>query len=458
MQYLKPEIFISSTVKDLPNERAAAKSAVEKVNGIPIMSEYTMNAVDKPSVQACIDEVKKADFYVLILGERYGWELENGISITELEFDTAYKEKKPIFVFNTKVNKEEKQQRFAEKVGSQRFWKEVNDAFELEAEIIKSYNQYAEEQKYEKQNSTETLYSNLLEIEFSPTIWRANLNIDRKEIIKNSKDTKKWLKKSATTFDVLISAFKQLEINPPGDWVLFENSIISFHDLSNTNFSLTKVLDLGTVESFSSDEFYSTNDDYNRVFKNLLRKCIGRKLHHMNIKYYKDKGMYVYMAEDEKLAKRLERWHGKNDATRTVFEAKMKKKDETQIFYCKHFAFRTNFYDFDNKWYVAISPEWFITYDGKKESFYGYKQISYLKKKERNNQVFSHLKFITHQLNKRLKDDLFNTQFDYKFLTFKSLESVVAYPALNDDSWYQNESNATKNLMSANENTLSLFD
>jgi len=93
MQYLKPEIFISSTVKDLPNERAAAKSAVEKVNGNPIMSEYTMNAVDKPSVQACIDEVKKADFYVLILGERYGWELENGISITELEFDTAYKER-----------------------------------------------------------------------------------------------------------------------------------------------------------------------------------------------------------------------------------------------------------------------------------------------------------------------------------------------------------------------------
>jgi transposase len=28
------------------------------------MSEFTMNAVDKPSVDACIDEVKTADFYI----------------------------------------------------------------------------------------------------------------------------------------------------------------------------------------------------------------------------------------------------------------------------------------------------------------------------------------------------------------------------------------------------------
>jgi hypothetical protein len=54
------------------------------------MSEFTMNAVNKSSVDACIDEVKKADFYILILGRRYGWELDNRISITELEYATAY--------------------------------------------------------------------------------------------------------------------------------------------------------------------------------------------------------------------------------------------------------------------------------------------------------------------------------------------------------------------------------
>lgn len=442
---------------DLPNERAAAKRAVEKVVGKPVMSEFTMNAVDKPSVQACIDAVKKSDFYILILGARYGWELENGISITELEFDTAYKEKKPIFVFNTKTEKEEKQQRFAEKVRNQRFWKEVENAFELEEEIIKSYNQFVEEQNYEKQSSTEIIWSNLLEIEFPKRIWRAQLNIDRQEVIKNSKGFGKWLKKNATTFDVIISAFKQLNINPPGDWVIFENNIITFHDLSDSNFNLTKIIDLGTVESYSSDEFYETNDDYNRVFKTLLKKCLSRKLHHMNVRYYSDKGMYVYMPENEYLKKRQERWQGKNEATRTVFEAKMNKKEITKIFYCKHFAFKANFYDFEDKWYIAISPEWFITYDGKTESFYGHKQISYLKKKERNNQVYSHLRFITHQLNKNLVDDLFSTNFDYKFLSFKNLESVNAFPALNDDTWFQNENNTIKELVSDEGFTLKLF-
>lgn len=58
MKYLKPNIFISSTVKDLPNEREAAKRAVEKLQVVPVMSEFTMNAVNKPSVKACVDEVK----------------------------------------------------------------------------------------------------------------------------------------------------------------------------------------------------------------------------------------------------------------------------------------------------------------------------------------------------------------------------------------------------------------
>lgn len=38
----KPKIFISSTITDLPSERTKALNAVDKVGGIPIMSEMTM--------------------------------------------------------------------------------------------------------------------------------------------------------------------------------------------------------------------------------------------------------------------------------------------------------------------------------------------------------------------------------------------------------------------------------
>lgn len=456
MQYLKPNIFISSTVKDLPNEREAAKRAVEKLPANPVMSEFTMNAVDKPSVQACIDEVKKADFYILILGGRYGWELENGISITELEYDTAYKESKPIFVFNTTYEKEEKQAKFAEKAGSQRFWKVVNNAFELEEEITKSYKQYAEEKQYEKINSTETLYSNLLEIEFPNKIFRAELNIDRKEIIKGSKGTKKWLKKSATQFEVIISAIHQMELKVPSDWVLFENSIISFHDLGNREFGLSQLVDLGTVEEYNTEEFYNTNDDYLRVFKNLLRKCLSRKLHHLGIKWYKDDGLYVY-TPNEGTVTREEVWKGKKEATRTVFEAKMQKRNPEKIAYCKHFAFSASFYLFDKKWFVALTPNWFISYDGVKKSFYGFQQLSYLKRKEKNAQVFSHLRFIVHQLSVQKQDNLFEEHFVYRFLQFKSLETLSVYPALNESTWFNNESEKTKELMKDYETTGTLF-
>src|SRR5690606_33323082 len=155
---------------------------------------------------------------------------------------------------------------------------------DLEEEITKSYKQFIEEKQYEKINSTETLYSNLLEFEFPNKIFRAELNIDRKEIIKGSKGTKKWLKKSATQFEVLISAIHQMELKVPSDWVLFGNSIIAFHDLGNREFGISQLVDLGTVEEYNTDEFYNTNDDYLRVFKNLLRKCLSRKLYHLGVK------------------------------------------------------------------------------------------------------------------------------------------------------------------------------
>ena len=454
---LKPNIFISSTVKDLPNEREAAKRAIEALNAIPIMSEYTMNAVDKPSVQACIDEVKKADFYILILGGRYGWEMENGISITELEYDTAYKEKKPIFVFNTLYEKESKQIKFAEKAGSQRFWKFIKNSHELEDEIKKSIEQYREEYNYQKTHNIENLFSNLLEIEFPQKLFRAELNINRNEIIKYSKETKHWLKKSASQFEVIVSAIHQMELQVPGDWTNHENHILSFHDLRDRDFGLSKLVDPGTVEEFSPEEFYSIDDDHLRVFKFLLKKCLTRKLHHMHIKWYKNEGLFVYMPLDETLKKRQSRWHSKNDATRTVFEAKMKKNDLTKIFYCKHLAFRVNFYLFDSKWYLGITPDWFISFDGYKSSFYGSDQIKYLKKNERNVQVFNHLKFIVYQLCEKPEDDLFTTHFNYRFLQFNALAFVEAYPVLDEKNWYDKEDDEEKKKLIDEEPSPTLF-
>ena len=456
MKPLKPRIFVSSTVKDLPNEREAAKRAIESIPAIPIMSEYTMNAMDKPSVQACIDEVKNSDFYVLILGGRYGWELENGISITELEYDTAFKEKKPIFVFNTNYEKEEKQEKFATKTGSQRFWKVVKDAIELNEEIIKSYNQYVQEQQYEKYTSTELLFSNLLEISFPQRLYRASLDIDRDAIIEASWDTEFKLKKNTVQAKVVKAAIYQQGLIPTSDWVLHENTLLTFHDLHDSQNPLYSVIDPGTIDSDPCEDFYEIDDDHLRVFKHLLRRCLDRKLHHMGIKP-KGNGIYAYSPDEEHFDKRKVKWHGRKDATRTVFEVKRKKKDPEKIYYCKHFAFKANFHVFDNQWFASFTPEWFISYDGYKESFYGYQQISWLKRNERNAHVFNHLKFIGHQLTADVQTSFLSDHFVYKFLGFKKLQRLTAYPKIDEKSWFMNESERAQKLLKAKEK-IGLFD
>jgi hypothetical protein len=47
----------------------------------------------------------------------------------------------------------------------------------------------------------------------------------------------------------------------------------------------------------------------------------------MGIKY-KGKGLYAYIPDEEHFDKRTIKWHGKKDATRTVFEIKRQKKNK----------------------------------------------------------------------------------------------------------------------------------
>lgn len=453
MKPLKPNIFVSSTVYDLPNERAAAKKAIEQLQAIPVMSEYTMNAVDKPSVQACVDAVSNSDFYILILGARYGWVLENGISITELEYDTAFKNGIPIFVFNTPYEKEDNQEKFAKKVGSQRFWKNVKDAFELQDEIIKSYNQYIEEQKYEKFSSTELLTSNLVEISFPKTLFIADLDINRNEVIEKSWETEFKLKKKDSDYKVAKAAISQKGYTPWSDFVLHENKMITFHDLGNYDVPLGEIVDGGTIEEINTVDFYSVNKDYLNVFKRLLRFCLQRKLYHLGIKQ-KGKGLYAYIPDKDNNEKREIEWFGKVSATRTVFQLNRDKKNPDKIWNGKHFAFRAQFHLLNEKWYASFTPDWYISYDGYKESYYGNKQVSYLKKVEKNPHVLNHLRFIISQLTKHLQTNLFESNFDYQILKFNKLEKIEAYPKIKEDDWFKNESESAKRLL--NEKILSL--
>jgi hypothetical protein len=116
----KITVMLSSTIADMPADRDAVVKLfgnypfVEVVGAKPIQKSYAANPYTRT-----LDMAETCDFYILLLGERYGYEIRPGVSATEAEFDRAYQSNPTkILVFrNTLTKPEAKQEVFAKKVG-----------------------------------------------------------------------------------------------------------------------------------------------------------------------------------------------------------------------------------------------------------------------------------------------------------------------------------------------------
>jgi nucleoside 2-deoxyribosyltransferase len=93
----KLQIFVSSTFTDLREERQAAVAAILKSGHIPAGMEL-FNSGDRSQLETIKKWIDQSDAYMLILGGRYGSiEPNTGISYTELEYDYAVEQQKPLF-------------------------------------------------------------------------------------------------------------------------------------------------------------------------------------------------------------------------------------------------------------------------------------------------------------------------------------------------------------------------
>lgn len=97
MNKRKYQIFVSSTFTDLIDDRQAAVAAILKAGHIPAGMEL-FTAGDKSQLATIQKWIDESDGYMLILGGRYGSiEPTSGISYTELEYDYAIQQGKPLF-------------------------------------------------------------------------------------------------------------------------------------------------------------------------------------------------------------------------------------------------------------------------------------------------------------------------------------------------------------------------
>lgn len=95
-------VYVSSTLKDLEPERSAVMAAIVEGRWVPL---HSYQASEASLSDSCRRDVSQCDFYIAIVGQRYGYVIDDIVqnpaakSITELEFDWAREAGKPAYVF-----------------------------------------------------------------------------------------------------------------------------------------------------------------------------------------------------------------------------------------------------------------------------------------------------------------------------------------------------------------------
>ena len=93
------QIFVSSTFRDLEDERQAVLKAILELNQFPAGMEI-FPAVNDTAWEHIEKVIKESDYYVLIIGGKYGSiDSESGLSYTEKEYDFAVSQNIPVLAF-----------------------------------------------------------------------------------------------------------------------------------------------------------------------------------------------------------------------------------------------------------------------------------------------------------------------------------------------------------------------
>jgi len=124
----KLTIFISGTMRDLPNERERVAATIRGMGLEPVWAEKR-GATDRPSRDECERMARTCHVYLGLYGLSYGWKFPPGetISATEFEWQTAKRAGKPMLIYRQKGQPDPEQAAFLKKVGDWqqgRFWYE----------------------------------------------------------------------------------------------------------------------------------------------------------------------------------------------------------------------------------------------------------------------------------------------------------------------------------------------
>lgn len=314
-------------------------------------------------------------------------------------------------------------------------------------------------------NQPEPLYPNMVKVVFSPRVYIGIPLIDKKERLAAINEQRKKAGQHRIKDLPMAKLIRQFLIENKvydSDWIVRENKVISFHDLSDPNDPLSQCIDRGTVESFSASEYYQTDDDHEASFKDLLRRCLIEFCYTREMEWVSERQIIRFRNDRKMPREKKTGWRGKKESTKTViFEVFTKKTAtaESHIICFRSMAFRPSFYLIAGQWYLCINPTWSFTNPGGfKTSRYEADYLAGILRLENNNTVCYQFRFFAHYLSHT--PPLFVKQYNH--LSVIAIAPLEFRPSLVDDKWlppkeFAPGSSREKELFLDNELTSNMF-
>jgi hypothetical protein len=92
------QVFVSSTYSDLADERRRVSETLAKAGYIPTGMEL-FPATDLQQLEFIKRVIDRCDYYVVIIGGRYGSLADDNVSFTEKEYEYALSKQIPVLAF-----------------------------------------------------------------------------------------------------------------------------------------------------------------------------------------------------------------------------------------------------------------------------------------------------------------------------------------------------------------------
>lgn len=274
----------------------------------------------------------------------------------------------------------------------------------------------------------ETLSTNLLGVYFPESLYIGELLPD----VLGSKRNRDQRK-------AVGQYIRSIERSVPSNYEVNSNKLITFHNLEDEDWKnpFSFLVDKGTVEPIDSRDYYSIDENHERVFKSLLRFCLQQKLYRHRVVWKNRERLFIFLPLKDEDNSREITWTGEKQATRAVFTRKFKRHEPDKVLSTRHSAFSVAFLTVGDEWYMSITPDWFFSFDGDyQKSAFSEDLISGMKRMEKNRSVFNQFRFLCAWLRELDGDDLFDMEASRQNqLTFGEVLQLRGGRSLNEDLW-----------------------